>query len=103
LPFLPTVARIFATADHVGALLRVHQPEKRPVAVQLETQVLDAAGDVVASDLKVLEASTFSGGAGVEHRFELPLRALGAWDYLLRCVATGTGKPVTREVRFSIR
>ena len=103
LPFAPTVVREFTVSDRVGALVRVHQGSGRGEAVQLETQVLDATGAVVASGSEILTAATFSGGQGAEHRYELPLRSLKPGEYLLRFAAVAGERRATREVRFSIR
>jgi VWFA-related protein len=103
LPFAPTTVREFATTDHVGALLRVHQPPGRPSAVQMETQVLNADEAVVVSETRAIAASAFTPDTGVEHRYELPLKTLAPGEYLLRFSATAAGRTVTRDVRFVIR
>ena len=103
LPFAPTVVREFSSTDRVGALVRVYQAAGRSEPVQLGTQILDAAGAVVASESSSLAASSFGDGRNAEHRYELPLRTLSPGEYLLRFVAEAAGRRVTREVRFSIR
>ncbi len=103
LPFAPTVVREFASTDRVGALVRVHQGTGRAVPVQLQTQILDAGGAVVASGTTQLAAPDFADGHGAEHRYELPLRLLQPGAYLLRFVAVGAERTVTRDVRFSVR
>lgn len=103
LPFAPTVAREFSASDHVGALIRVHQAAGRAGPVRLETEILDATNAVVAAASKTLESSVFATGAGVEHRYDLPLKLLAQGEYLLRFVATAGSHHVTRDVRFSIR
>jgi hypothetical protein len=104
LPFAPTVARTFASGDHVGALLRVHQSAGRPAqSVVMETAVLDAAGTVVHTGSRTIRAEAFADGSGVEHRFELPLATLTAGDYLLRFVAMAGAARARRDVRFSVK
>jgi VWFA-related protein len=104
LPFAPTVARMFASGDRVGALLRVHQSARRPAQpVVMETDVLDAAGAVVHSGSRTIRAEAFAEGSGVEHRVELPLATLTAGDYLLRFVAMAGEARAQRDVRFSVK
>jgi hypothetical protein len=104
LPFAPTVARAFTKSDRIGALLRVHQSTRRPAQpVVLETEIIDAVGAVVHTASRTLAADAFAEGAGVEHRFELPLATLTADDYLLRFVATTGEARAQRDVRFSVR
>jgi hypothetical protein len=104
LPFAPTVARAFARADHIGALLRVHQSTRRPAQpVLMETEIIDAAGAVVHTASRTMATDAFAEGAGVEHRFELPLPTLAAGDYLLRFVATAGDARAQRDVRFSVK
>lgn len=103
LPFAPTVVREFTSTDRVGALVRVYQAPGRSATVRLETQVVNAGGAVVVSQLTSFAASDFAGGQGAEHRYELPLRPLAPGEYLLRFVASASGRQVARDVRFSIR
>lgn len=104
LPFAPTAVRAFVRDDRVGALLRVHQSSERPAQpVVIETEIIDAAGALVHTATRTIAADAFADGAGAEHRYELPLAALGAGNYLLRFVATAGPTHVQRDVRFSVR
>ncbi|CAN5651011.1 hypothetical protein BH23ACI1_BH23ACI1_30700 [soil metagenome] len=87
---------------HVGALVRVHQPARRLQPVMLETEILDAVGEVVVTESRAIDAAGFQHGAA-EHRFELPLRDLTPGDYLLRFNATSGEARAQRDVRFSVR
>lgn len=102
LPFAPTAVRTFDAHDRVGALLRVHQGSKQPVAVTMTTSISDALGAVVLTRSNAIPPNTFASGEA-EHRFELPLTTLAPGLYLLRFVASAGATNVQREVRFFIR
>jgi VWFA-related protein len=103
LPFAPTVLREFAARDHVGALVRIHQKKGEAVDVVFAATILDATGRTVASESRAIPAVSFADARGVEHRYNLPLAALPAGEYLLQFEATGGKAQATRQVRFSIR
>ena len=63
-------------------------------------QVIDEKGTIVVKQTESLESSAFTGGAGVNQSFTLPLAKLSAGDYLVRFVASIPGAEVRREVRF---
>jgi len=103
LPFAPTAVRAFATNDRVGALLRIHQPTRRPAQpVTLLTEIVDGTGALVQASSRTIRADAFVDGAGVEHRVELPRGSLPAGSYLLRFVASTGPSRAQRDVRFEI-
>jgi VWFA-related protein len=104
LAFAPTLARVFSRDDVVGALVRVHQAPNRVSSVDVETRITNAAGEVVHSRTTAYTPSSFAASGHVEHRFELPLKALEPGDYLLTFAATTErGATATRDVRFGVR
>jgi VWFA-related protein len=103
LTFAPTLARVFSRDDVVGALVRVHQPPGRVSSVDVETRITNAAGEVAHSRTTDYTPSAFAAFGHVEHRFELPLKALEPGDYLLTFAATTGRATATRDVRFGVR
>ena len=103
LPFAPTAVRVFAANDRVGALLRIHQPTRRPAQpVTLLTEIVDGTGTLVQASSRAISADAFVDGAGVEHRVELPRGSLPTGGYLLRFVASAGPSRAQRDVRFEI-
>lgn len=103
LPFAPTAIRDFSRTDHVGALLRVHQPANaRPVPTTIETTILDEQGTAVATNRQTLAATAFAAGAA-EYRYEVPLAELRPGSFVMLIAAT-TGKlQDQRTVRFTVQ
>jgi VWFA-related protein len=104
LTFAPTIARVFTREDVVGALVRVHQAPNRVSPVDVETRITNAAGEVVHSRTTTYAPADFAASGHVEHRFELPLKALEPGDYLFTFAATSErGATAARDVRFGVR
>lgn len=103
LPFAPTMVRMFAPTDRVGALLRVHQGGRVMAEATVTTEVVNIADEVVAKATHVIPAAQFQSGAGVEHRYELPLRQLATGEYLLRVAVVAGAHSAHRDVRFTVR
>jgi VWFA-related protein len=104
LTFAPTLARVFTSDDVVGALVRVHQAPNRLSVVDVETRITNAAGEVFYGNTTPYVPSQFAVSGHVEHRFELPLKALEPGDYLLTfAAASERGARTGREVRFVVR
>jgi hypothetical protein len=68
----------------------------------MDTEILDASGDVIVARSRIIEASAFADGPP-EHRYELPVADLATGDYLLRFLATRGDIRAQRDVRFSVR
>ena len=102
-PVAPTAVRRLQRIDRVTAVFRVHQPTRSSAqAVVLDTAILDTAGGEVHAATREIRADAFADGAGVEHRFDLPLATLEPGDYLLRFIASSGKNHVQRDVRFSV-
>ena len=100
----PTTQRVFIRGHKPSAFLRIYQGGKKPrQPVGLTTTIVDQQDRTVHAAKEMLDASAFTGSAGVDHRFELPIDRLTPGSYLLRFEATAVGKPVVREVRFVVR
>ncbi len=96
----PTAARIFSNSDHVRAILRLYQKEKRTVHVA--ARVLNERDESVFGRTEDLEAAAFANGAA-DYQLEVPIAKLPSGQYLLTIEASGTGKRLTRDVRFVVR
>lgn len=106
LPFAPSTARTFSSADVVGALVMVHQAAGQVDDVTVESTLANERGEVVLRQSKsyVARVGSEARGSRVEHRFELPLVNLAAGNYLLAFTATGAkGATAVGEVRFTRR
>jgi VWFA-related protein len=106
LPIVPTAQREFARTDRFLGFLRVYQGTSRRdplLPVRLRSSVLDAKGDVVATEAAVLAAAQFEKERTAEHYISLPLAGLASGEYLLRIEAEMGTYSAGRAVRFSVR
>jgi VWFA-related protein len=104
LPAVPTSQREFA--GHQGtAFFRLYQGGKGPlVPVSLMTRIVDAANAVVFDHSEVVAADRFDARhRAADHKFALPIDAVGPGVYLLTFrAAAGDGPTAMREVRFTV-
>ena len=106
LPIVPTSNREFARASTLVGFLRVYQGtrrEDRLQPVQLRSSVIDAQGQVVASESAVLDVAQFAKGRTADHYLALPLASLAAGEYLLRIETGMGGRSAGRALRFSVK
>jgi hypothetical protein len=104
IPLQPTTQRVFMRGHKPSAFLRIYQGGKKPrQSVGFTTTIVDQQDRTVHTAKEMLDASAFTGSAGVDRQFDLPIDKLTPGSYLLRFEATGAGKPIAREVRFVVR
>jgi VWFA-related protein len=105
LPFTPTASREFARTDRVGAWMRVFQGGTAPpVAVNVTSKILDAAGaEIVAIDGE-LPARAFEENRSAAYRLDLPLDRLTPGPHVLSITATRSdGRAIRRDVVVHVR
>ncbi|MDQ3070112.1 MAG: VWA domain-containing protein [Acidobacteriota bacterium] len=104
-PVTPTSQRVFMKGHRPVAYLRVYQGGKRArTAIALSTTIINEQDRSVHAATETLDGARFTGEAGVEHRFDLPIDSLAPGAYLLRIEAKGASQAsASREVRFVVR
>lgn len=103
-PVQPTTQRVFMRGHRPSAFLRLYQGGRKPrQSVGFTITIVDQQDRTVHATKEMLDASTFTGNAGVDRRFDLPIDQLATGSYLVRFEAATAGKPITREVRFVVR
>jgi hypothetical protein len=102
IPIVPTTRRAFAAGDTVTAFLRVYQKERRQ-APTVQIDVIDADGQVVATDDRVLTLEPFGSVYAGNCLFDVPVRRLQPGQYQLSMQVSAGEENVERSVRFVIR
>src|SRR6185503_12016398 len=105
LPVVPTTRREFARSDRLVGFFRVYQGTGRqdPLApVRVQSTIVDGRGMTVASEMKMLEASSFETGRAADYYVAVPLATLAAGDYLLKVETTMGTRVAGRAIRFVV-
>ena len=106
-PFLPSLAREFTSADNVSAYVRAYQGKGRPRQEVWITTVIDRVGDgqTVWSAEESRPPTAFGPLNEAEFRVRLPLAQLQPGDYRLRLTASGPDRRslASRELDFRMR
>lgn len=106
LPVVPSTRREFARSDRLVGFFRIYQGTGRQdplAAVQLQATIVDARGTAVASETKMLDASSFASGRAADYYVAVPLSTLAAGDYLLKVETTMGTRVAGRAIRFLVR
>jgi VWFA-related protein len=103
IPVVPTARRSFAASEAIEAFVRFYQGGRQPLAtVQVTTTVVNSTSQRVFGRTDAVVASSFTTDRGADYRFQLPLAALPAGEYLMTVEAAVAATKVTRQVRFSV-
>jgi VWFA-related protein len=102
LPVVPTTRRVFEVGDSVTALLRVYQKERRQ-APTVQIDVIDADGEIVASDDRVLSLEPYGSIYAGNCLFDVPVRRLQPGEYRLSMQVAAGEENLQRSVRFVVR
>ena len=104
LPIVPTTRREFSSADRVTAFVRVYQPSKTPVPVDVRVGLTDDGGAELVNRVEKIPAESFAGDNSSDMTFELPLSRLRSGSYLLTIETPGRNNAVIRrDVRFQVQ
>jgi hypothetical protein len=100
IPFMPTVARRFTSADRITVFAQVHPPVGAgPVSVQ--AIVVDEAGMRRFEGTTTIDPDRLTNGIGT-HAVSLPLLDLPPGDYLVQMEATAGEHRAHREAVFEL-
>jgi hypothetical protein len=103
IPVTPTSRRSFTADETINGFLRIYQGESRSKGSVTVTGIItDETNRVLQRSTLTLTPDKFSGGQA-DYGWMLPLSGLAPGDYLLTMAAAQGGKPIHREVRFSVR
>ena len=107
LPAPPTTEREFPSDDEMAVFAEIYDNDRAPHQVDITTNILTDAGDLVFTSTDSRNSADLEGRAGgYGYVTRIPLESFDPGLYVLRLQArsrAGAGEPVVREVQFRIR